>query len=179
MAYPVRIIWAFSSPETVYDGSNTSASVLAEGVGTYYYRVKASNESGETGWSNIQSTVITVPLPPCPNAGHWAGLTDQGREINFEVADSPSCEVTSLSISARLDCVMGTNYILYTRNFWYSEPIIAWEFEYYESGTDSTDEVSGTFSSGTAASGTWYFFQPGPVIPERFCVGSGTWTASR
>jgi hypothetical protein len=169
---------SFSSPETVYDGSNTSASVLAEAVGTYYYRVKASNEYGETGWSNIESTVVTVPLPPCPNSGYWAGLTDQGREINFDVEDSPDCEITRLSISARLRCIPGTYYVTYTRNFWSSEPIIAWEFQYLKSGTNLTERVGGTFSSGTAASGRWYFYVPDPALLGRFCVGTGTWTAS-
>jgi hypothetical protein len=168
---------SFSSPETFYHGSNTSTSVLAEAVGTYYYRVKASNEFGETGWSNVQSTVVTEPLPPCPQAGHWAGFTDQGRAIDFDVADAPDCQVTRLSISVRLDCIMSSNYIIYDRNFWYPEPIIATEFEYLESATNHTERVCGTFTLGTAASGTWYFFVPDPVFPGRFCWGSGDWTA--
>ena len=56
---------------TVWTGTGTAATVsgLASGT-TYYFRVKASNASGDSGWSNIASatTLGVVPTPPAaPN----------------------------------------------------------------------------------------------------------------
>jgi predicted secreted protein len=51
----------FSSPLTRYNGSSTSWTASSKPAGTYYYRVKAHNSWGDSGWSNIQSTTV---LPP-------------------------------------------------------------------------------------------------------------------
>jgi hypothetical protein len=51
----------FSSPSSVYSGSSTSRSVTGKSAGTYYYRVKGHNSSGDSGWSNVQSTTVSPP----------------------------------------------------------------------------------------------------------------------
>lgn len=55
----------FSDGITVYSGPNTSRAISGRDVGTYYYRVRASNAYGDSNWSNTRSVVVTQPLPPC------------------------------------------------------------------------------------------------------------------
>ena len=52
---------SFTSPTTVYSGSGTSWSAGGKSAGTYYYRVKASNSYGDSGWSNTQSAQVVPP----------------------------------------------------------------------------------------------------------------------
>jgi len=51
---------AFSSPTIRYTGTGTSWNASSQAPGTYYYRVKASNSWGDSGWSSVQS----VPVVP-------------------------------------------------------------------------------------------------------------------
>jgi photosystem II stability/assembly factor-like uncharacterized protein len=54
----------FSGAQAAYSGPNTSTAIAGKSTGTYYYRVKASNTAGSSGWSNVQSTqVVTEPRP--------------------------------------------------------------------------------------------------------------------
>ncbi|HDQ71708.1 MAG TPA: hypothetical protein ENN19_06380, partial [Chloroflexi bacterium] len=48
----------FSDTEEVYSGPNTSHTVDSEGMARYYYRVKARNSWGDSGWSNAQSAEV-------------------------------------------------------------------------------------------------------------------------
>jgi len=70
---------AFSSPAMQYSGSGTSWFVTYNPGGTYYYRVKAINSWGESGWSNIQSTTA---LP-----GIHGRVTYQGNPIGGVTID--------------------------------------------------------------------------------------------
>jgi hypothetical protein len=54
---------AFSSPETRHTGPGTSWNAGGKAAGTYYYRVKASNSVGHSGWSNVRSVVVQPPTP--------------------------------------------------------------------------------------------------------------------
>ncbi len=171
---------SFFSPNTVYSGPATSTVVLVEDVGTYHYRVRAENAFGESGWSNIESTAVTVAPPPCPQAGSWSGYTDQAYSITFAVADTPDCEVTTLKITARLDCIFNPNDLVYTVEYLYAEEIVARAFEYTLSQPNHSERVGGDFTSQTAAEGQWYFYVPDPSFPiaGRFCIGSGSWSAT-
>lgn len=51
----------FTGAVTVYTGSGTSWSATNKSVGTYYYRVRATNCAGNSGWSNVRSATV---LPP-------------------------------------------------------------------------------------------------------------------
>ena len=67
---------SFPSPATVYSGPATSKVISGRDIGTYYYRVQASNAVGTSNWSGTKSVVVTVPPPPCSvtcgaNAGGW------------------------------------------------------------------------------------------------------------
>jgi len=50
---------AFSSPETRYMGSALVYSVTGQVGGTWYYRVLAYNDGGDSPWSTPQSTTVT------------------------------------------------------------------------------------------------------------------------
>jgi C1A family cysteine protease len=49
---------AFSSPSTTYSGPEISTSITGNAPGTYYYRVKASNAWGDSGWSNLRQVTV-------------------------------------------------------------------------------------------------------------------------
>jgi hypothetical protein len=55
----------FSSPNTVYSGPDSSVSIANKDIGTYYYRVKASNTLGASDWSESKSVEVSVSPPPC------------------------------------------------------------------------------------------------------------------
>ena len=101
---------AFSSPTTAYEGSGTSKGISGKYIGTYYYRVKASNAYASSGWSNVQSVVVTVPLPQCLQYDFSALLDSyylvytDGRSWNFTSEDYlPVTRVeTRSSLASRL-----------------------------------------------------------------------------
>ncbi|MBU1751784.1 MAG: hypothetical protein KKA73_29255, partial [Chloroflexi bacterium] len=49
---------AFSSPTTVYSGSDTDHAVSGQSAGVWYYRVRASNAGGSSEWSTPQSVQV-------------------------------------------------------------------------------------------------------------------------
>lgn len=93
----------FSNAITVYSGANTSRAISGRDVGTYYYRVRASNAQADSSWSNTRSVVVTVPLPPCEQ--HDFGATNvyyyiysSGRSWNFTAqSNMPVREVETKS----------------------------------------------------------------------------------
>ena len=52
----------FTNASMVYTGSNTSATLNEKAPGTYYYRVRASNVGGNSGWSNVKSVIVAQPI---------------------------------------------------------------------------------------------------------------------
>ncbi len=56
----------FSSPEVRYWGAETYWNTPGQVPGTYYYRVRASNGWGDSGWSNIHFINIQPPTPTSP-----------------------------------------------------------------------------------------------------------------
>jgi hypothetical protein len=81
---------AFSSPTTRYSGSDTRWEATDKGVGTYFYRVKARNVWGQSGWSETRAVTV---LPP---SDHFEGdsppvsfdVTDDQQVCNFEMTVS-------------------------------------------------------------------------------------------
>jgi hypothetical protein len=163
---------SFSSPSIVFSGASTSKSINGKATGTYYYRVEASNSSGSSGWSNIVSVVVTLLPPACPQAGDWSGTTNQGGHIYFTVANSPQCQVTTLSISAH-NCFPGNDYFVTVTWPGWEFPVIDNSF----STGPGTAQVTGNFSSLTTAEGDFSvkFMRPDPYQWE--CFSTGTWTA--
>jgi hypothetical protein len=161
----------FSSSIIAYVGAMTSTRITGQDLGTYYYRVNASNGLGTSDWSETQSVAVTKEPPPpeCPNAGDWVGDTNQGLPIEFGV--SSSCRVADLKIEYLATCPTGLMWK--TKTFDYSTMISNFKFEF---DNDGDPTVNGTFTSLTQASGTWstefYIFGIGN------CAGSGTWDAN-
>ncbi len=154
----------FTSPTAVYTGSDTQKSLTGKVVGTYYYRVKASNSLGSTDWSNTESAVVTITPPTCPQTGSWAGTTAQSKAITFAVTNTSGCRVESLNITYLASCTMG--------------PVLRIEGLGSTAITNnhfSTGGVSGNFTSSTAANGTIIKSFTDPVAG--FCSVSTTWTA--
>ncbi len=83
---------AFSSPTTVYTGWGMSWYASGKAAGTYYYRVRASNTWGDSGWSTYRSVIVTrsiiyaaadtmimqgyPTLNFCDTVDMWAGYDD-------------------------------------------------------------------------------------------------------
>jgi serine protease len=63
----------FTSPTMVYNGPNTSWNATGKADGTYYYRVMASNDDGDSIWSNIEE--VTVGGASGPTPGFWEGVS--------------------------------------------------------------------------------------------------------
>jgi uncharacterized delta-60 repeat protein len=158
---------AFSSPITAYLGSATSKAISGKEPGTYYYRVMASNDYASSGWSNVQSVVVSQAAPPCPQTGSWLGNTSQSYSISFAVEDSPQCQIAggSLEISFLTWCGYLTVQTGPTTSF----PII--------NDTFSTGEIAdkvritGEFTSSSTAEGTF------DVLYDFNCQARGTWEA--
>jgi hypothetical protein len=56
---------AFSSPTTVYQGTNTTYNVTGKTSGTFYYRVRATNTWGNSAWTTgANGCQIIPPNPP-------------------------------------------------------------------------------------------------------------------
>jgi subtilisin family serine protease len=58
----------FTSPTPQYNGAGTSWNATGKAAATYYYRVKAGNNTGSSGWSNVQ------PIAVCQNAIQNSGF---------------------------------------------------------------------------------------------------------
>jgi hypothetical protein len=65
----------FSGAVTVYSGSGTSWVATNKPMGTYYYRVQATNCAGNSGWSAVRSTIVSPP--------GWVTLASQNFEGTF------------------------------------------------------------------------------------------------
>jgi hypothetical protein len=145
---------AFSSPTTVYSGPDTSTSITGRDVGTYYYRVKASNASGSSDWSNVEAVTVS---PPCPqfSTGTWEGKadftvpSDRSRVVDFEFdAYCPPCprrQVTAAEL-----------------------PIVDCRIQFSASDGGVQIGGQGTFVSETEMEGSF-------AVQTSTCLCSGTW----
>jgi uncharacterized delta-60 repeat protein len=160
---------SFSSPVDVYNGSNTSTILSGRDIGSYYYRVKGANPYASSGWSNVQSVVVTVPPPNCPQSWAWAGTTSQGSnfEITFGVENSPQCQIAAESLSIRFRDSCGSYR---TTVFNYAIPITN---NHFDTGVGAGTRVMGDFPTPTTANGTFSY-----ANTTGSCTASGTWTAN-
>ncbi len=65
----------FSGAVTVYSGAGTLWAATNKPVGTYYYRVRATNCAGNSGWSAARSTIVSPP--------GWVTIASQNFEGTF------------------------------------------------------------------------------------------------
>ena len=127
---------SFTSPAQVYDGPTTTWNASGKTDGTYYYRVRATNDAGSSGWSNSQSVLVQAPTGP--NSGFWDGY---GMEF-YVTTDHAYVDDFAIYINVG-GC--GTYKITHTPQ----EPISSNYFSFAGSFY-----ASGTFSGQTSASGS-------------------------
>ena len=155
---------SFSSPRVAYSGTEPSETISGKGLGTYYYRVRASGGLGSSDWSNTESVDVNVaPTPvPGPDEGDWSG-----SNINFTVSGD---YVYDLTIDYTVTCPTGI--MLKTKTFDEFAPISNDTFEF---DADEDPTVEGEFTSNSHARGTWSssFF----IFDIGTCEGSGNWSA--
>ena len=114
----------FSDTEEVYSGSNTAHTVDSEGIARYYYRVKARNIWGDSGWSNVQSVDVfwekepnddakTQANGPLASGSTYYGLfpaDDIKDYFYFDLSTAHSVELWLTNIAA------GQDYDVYLRD---------------------------------------------------------------
>ncbi len=129
----------FASPTTRYTGAATSWNATGKAVGTYFYRVKASNGVGPSGWSNVASTVV-IPQQSGPTPGFW----QQSNEAMEFYVSTDRQRVENFAIYVNVNGC-GTYKITHVTPASISGNSFAFTGPFY---------ASGTFSSATSASGT-------------------------
>ena len=72
----------FTSPETRYAGLDTCVEITGKPPGTYFYRVKASNAAGDSGWSDVE-LVIVLEAPPSDWTYLSTGITQNLNSVHF------------------------------------------------------------------------------------------------
>ena len=65
----------FTGAVTAYTGAGTAWAATNKSVGTYYYRVRATNCAGNSGWSDVRSTTVSPP--------GWVTIASQDFEGTF------------------------------------------------------------------------------------------------
>ena len=132
---------SFSSPTTVYGpGASLSWNASSKPVGTYYYRVKATNSYGDSGWSNVQSVTVS-PQQSGPTPGFWKNSGAGGEEFTVS---TDRAYVNNFAVYVTVSGC-GDYKITHTE----SEPISNNQFSF-----SGSFYASGTFNSSTTASGS-------------------------
>jgi hypothetical protein len=144
---------SFSSPTAVYTGPNLSWPASGKTPGTYYYRVRATNGWGSSGWSATQAVVVQQTATG-PTPGFWESQTgdefyvspDSANVLNFAIYITvPSCNNNTYKITRITPVSIVGNQFSFSGSFY----------------------ASGTFNSATTASGT-------DGLSSHFIVGCGT-----
>jgi hypothetical protein len=73
---------SFTNPTQVYSGSTTSTSITGQADGIYYYRVRATNGAGQSGWTNggngctvqrmVPGPIGFLTVPAASNTGNYS-----------------------------------------------------------------------------------------------------------
>ena len=101
----------FSDAIVVYNGTATAQTIVSEGIALYYYRVKAHNQFGDSGWSNVQSVAVFWEQEPNDerqteaNGPLASGVTYYGKLSQEDVfkdyffIDISTSHLTSISLT--------------------------------------------------------------------------------
>ena len=140
----------FTSPTVVADHiSATSWSASGKTLGTYFYRVKATGATGDSGWSNVQSALVTPPAAPVLNV-----IANAAGDAIYTVSWNEAAEAISYTLEEDDSDDFSTPTVLYT-------------------GTDlswSASKLAGTYyyrvnASNTIGSSDWSNLQSTSVRP--------------
>ena len=115
----------FADAVEIYSGASTSHAVSGRGAARYYYRVKARNSWGDSGWSNVEWVDVLWEAEPNDDAltqangpivsgltyyGTFPGAADPKDYFYFDLPVAHTVELWLRSIQA------GHNYDLTLRN---------------------------------------------------------------
>ena len=76
-------------PTTIYSGGGSQYAINGQSAGSWYYRVKASNAGGDSGWSNVES----VTVASAPTVGFVGGPTSGPNSLRVTSPDGSDTEI--------------------------------------------------------------------------------------
>lgn len=114
----------FSSPITVSEGAALSWSATAKTAGNYYYRVRASGPTGQSGWSTTQSVSV---LPP--GAPYLSPIDNSDGDGNYAITWGTVSGATSYALEEDDNAAFSSPQTLYTG------PNLAWSVTNHAYGT--------------------------------------------
>ncbi|HSJ53962.1 MAG TPA: PPC domain-containing protein [Anaerolineae bacterium] len=115
----------FAASQPIYDGTASSYQATGRGAARYYYRVKARNTWGDSGWSNVQQVDVLWEAEPNDDAltqahgpivsgltyyGTFPDAADLKDYFYFDLGATHSVELQLTNIAS------GQNYDLILRN---------------------------------------------------------------
>jgi hypothetical protein len=95
---------SFGAPTTVYTGANLTYNVTGKTNGTFYYRVRATNGAGQSGWTaGGNGCQIVPPNPPTPLTVPGTSTTgtyqvdwgSAGSGVSYELQEDTSSAFTA------------------------------------------------------------------------------------
>ncbi len=83
---------AFATPTERYSGASSEFMITGQGSGAWYYRVRATNDAGDSPWSNIQAVTVR------PEAPSLDPISNPGNEDEYVVSWSAAESATSYTL---------------------------------------------------------------------------------
>lgn len=94
----------FSDAMQVYTGTATSRAIPSQGIATYYYRVKARNQWGDSPWSNVQT--VEVRWEREPNNSYLEATGPAASGVSYYGYPSDERDYFSFSLTSRGEIVV-------------------------------------------------------------------------
>ncbi len=83
----------------MYIGSSTSFHIVNKSSGTFYYRVKAVNSSGSSGWVPVSPGVVSVEIiPPAAPVNIYLPVPPQSATGSYVISWDPSAGATTYEL---------------------------------------------------------------------------------
>jgi thermitase len=140
---------SFTGAQVHYVGSALQYQVTGQASGTWYYRVLASNQAGDSVWSNTQSTTVNDPPAGTPGAPTLSAISNSDGDGNYQV--------TWTSVSG------ATSYVLeQSWNPWFSAP------------TQIYSGASSPYTVTNQLEGTWFY-----RVRAVNATGSSPWSGTQ
>ena len=103
---------SFASPLSFYIGSNSHYTISGQAPGTWYYRVRASNEISNSSWSNVESTEVYVPPSEIAISGPVTGTIR--ANYTFTAGVNPVTTPTPITYDWQISPSASQQIITYT-----------------------------------------------------------------
>lgn len=148
----------FSSPTVVYSGAGVSMLIRDRQVGTYYYRVKASNIVGDSPWSAEEAVEVNRPGTI---AAVWPMMGRDPAHTN----NSPFSAPTNPKAVWSIDIPVG-----YATIFYKDEIVVGGD------GTVYVTAGAGVYSVNPDGSMKWAKWDGDDINPKAIALGHGSTT---